>query len=397
MSKSLGNGVDPLDIIALYGTDALRFTMAQMDTETQDVRLPVKLVKMPDGRQINSSEKFELGRNFCNKVWQAATGFVLPNLENYSPRPLTAKDLALEDHWILSRLAATIAECDRRLAHYQISDVANTLYSFFWNDFCDWYVELVKPRLFGRNEAGQMARHSDASAQAAQQVLAWVLDQSLRLLHPIAPFVTEATWRKLNETAPQRGITHLIDAEPALIIAAWPDAAAWTRETDIEMELEALQNVIRGLRDTLAWINTTRSASKTKAIGKLPQAFIRAEAQLAAGLQQQTSVICRLGRCEAIEIGANLAKPPESATKVFPGIEVFVPISGLADLEVERQRLTKSRDETAGHIKHVQAKLANKGFVSKAPANVVEMERARLVELQDKLAMIERNLAEIAN
>ncbi len=395
MSKSLGNGVDPLDIIELYGTDALRFTMAQMATETQDVRLPVKPVKLDDGRTVNSSEKFELGRNFCNKLWQAATGFVMANLDGYSPRPLTTQDLALEDHWILSRLTGCIAECDRRLEHYQISEMANALYSFFWNDFCDWYVELVKPRLFGRNEAGEMVRHADGSAQVARQVLAWVLDQTLRLLHPITPFITEALWAKLNAAAPQRGITRLIDGEPALIRAVWPDATAWPRAAEVEDELAALQNVIRGLRDTLAWINTTRSAARQPAIGKLPRAVIRAAGQLVAGLVSQQAVMCRLGRCEALEIGAGVEKPAESATKVYPGVEIFVPIKGLADLSVERKRLAKERDELGGHIRGLQGKLANAGFVAKAPPAVVERERARLAELEGRLAAIERNLAEI--
>jgi valyl-tRNA synthetase len=433
MSKSLGNGVDPLDIITLYGTDALRFTMAQMDTETQDVRMPVKPVKMPDGRTVNSSEKFELGRNFCNKIWQAATGFVLPNLlpsepeaqardsdllpsepeaqarerdqddsapqhlptAPFAPRPLTSPDLELEDRWILSRLSATIAEVDQRLEHYQISEVANLLYSFFWSEFCDWYLELVKPRLFGRSEAGEMVQHTDASSQVARQVLAWVLDQSLRLLHPITPFVTEALWAKLNAAAPQRGITRLIQGEPMLIRAAWPDAGAWSREPEIEDELAALQNVIRALRDSLAWINTTRAAAKTPAIGKLPKAIIRADAHLAAGLQQQTTVICRLGRCETIDIGPDLTKPPESATKVFPGLEIYVPIAGLADLDSERKRLAKERDELTGHMQRLEAKLANEDFVTKAPPAVVEKERTRLAELKDKLAAIAHHLAEL--
>jgi valyl-tRNA synthetase len=184
MSKSAGNGVDPLDISELYGTDALRFTMAQMDTETQDVRLPVKPTKMPDGRTANSSEKFELGRNFCNKLWQVATGFVLPNLSDeaterpaaagklrdeatessapvpafprfHVPTPLHAADLALEDRWILSRLAGCIADVDTRYAQYQLSDVAGRLYAFFWGDFCDWYVELVKSRIFSSSPPSQ--------------------------------------------------------------------------------------------------------------------------------------------------------------------------------------------------------------------------------------------------
>ncbi|MFH1745453.1 MAG: valine--tRNA ligase [Planctomycetota bacterium] len=439
MAKSVGNGVDPADIIERYGADALRFTMAQMDTETQDARLPVSYLcphcgqmtphsgVVPPGKfpatvhkvkcgsckqpfatvwadaelkeqlgvGVDTSDRFEMGRNFCNKIWQAATGFVLPNLEGYDPRPLSVEDLALEDHWILSRLSATIAEVNRRLANYQLSEMAGVLYSFFWSDFCDWYVEFVKPRLFGRDDAGEMVRRTDASAGAAQQVLAWVLGQSLRLMHPVMPFVTEAAWKKLNEVAQRRGVTELTDAEESLIRAAWPDASAWPREADIETEMEALQNIIRGLRDTLAWINTTRAAAKTPAIGKLPKAVIKAEAALASELRDQAAVVCRLGRCESLEIGADLAKPPESATKVFPGIEVFVPIAGLADLDVERQRLDKSRDELVGHIKRLEGKLANEDFVSKAPAMVVEKERARLTELKGKLAAIERNLADI--
>jgi valyl-tRNA synthetase len=228
-------------------------------------------------------------------------------------------------------------------------------------------------------------------------VLAWVLDQSLRLLHPITPFLTEALWQKLNAVAPRRGISRLIDGEPALIKAAWPDASAWPRNRDIEEELEALQNVIRGLREVLAWINTTRAAAKTPAIGKLPKAIIRAAPQLVPGLQEQTPVILRLGRCELIEIGPDAVKPSESAAKVFAGLEMYVPIAGLADLAVERQRLTKERTELTGHLQRLEAKLANAEFAAKAPPAVVEKERARLTELQEKLAAIDRNLAEIGS
>ncbi len=407
MSKSLGNGVDPLDIIELYGTDALRFTMAQMDTETQDVRMPVKPVKLPDGRNVNSSEKFELGRNFCNKIWQAATGFVLPNVEARRdegtgarrdgwPRALRQDDLATEDRWILSRLAGCIAEVDRRLEHYQISEVANTLYSFFWSDFCDWYVELVKPRLFGRDDAGEVTPRDNDSAAVARQVLVWVLDQSLRLLHPIIPFLTEGLWQQLNEKVPQRGISEIKPAETALIVAQWPDAQAHPRDPQVEREMAALQDVIRALRDTLARINTNRSAAKQPAIGKIPHALLRPDESIAARLSEQHAVIERLGRCESLEIGPDITKPPESATQVLTGVEVYVPLHGLMDLAVERKRLMKERDELRGHIERLSGKLANEGFVAKAPAAVVEQERARLAEMAGRLASIERNLASVA-
>ena len=423
MSKSLGNGVDPVDIIELYGTDALRFTMAQMATETQDARMPVKKTKMPDGREVNTSDKFELGRNFCNKIWQASTGFVLANLEpcgtgiepcgtgilpvsdeNHRqdagatrkwPRPLKPEELNTEDRWILSRLGGAIADLDRRFARYQINEVTNTLYTFFWSDFCDWYVELVKPRLFGKDDSGKVAPRSDESAGVARQVLAHVLDQTLRLMQPVIPFITEELWRRLREKAPQRGITDIKPAEETLITAAWPDAAAHPRDPQIEREIEALQNVIRALRDTLARINTSRSATKTPAIGKLPRAVIRADEGIAAGLAEQIAVLQRLGRCERIEVGSDVAKPPESATQVLAGVEVYVPLSGLMDLAAERKRLQKERDNLRGHIERLTGKLANEGFVSKAPAAVVEKERQRLAEMKDRLALLERNLADI--
>jgi len=444
MSKSLGNGVDPLDIIELFGTDAMRFALAQMATETQDVRMPVKPVKLPDGRTINSSEKFELGRNFCNKLWQAATGFVIPNLERRNdeaterrredvaagprtgrpggmavsavssvPRPLKPDELAIEDHWILSRLAGCIEEVDRRFERYQINELANALYAFFWSDFCDWYIELVKPRLYGNH--GQDARATQ-SATVARQVLAWVLDQTLRLLHPIAPFITEALWKQLNDAAPQRGIETICSVGPpsptpdtttipsALIVAPWPDAAAWSRATDVEHDMRALQDVIRALRDIRAHVNHIRAAGKQSSIRKLPQAVIRADAQTAQQLVQRLAVIQRLGQCEALQIGPDVTKPPESASKVLPcgtgfqpvNIEVYVPLTGLADLEIERRRLSKERDELAGHLKRLKAKLANENFVNKAPVAVVERERTRLAELKERLAAIEQNLAEVS-
>jgi valyl-tRNA synthetase len=413
MSKSLGNGVDPLDIIEMYGTDALRFTMAQMATETQDVRLPVKATKLPDGRQVNTSEKFELGRNFCNKIWQAATGFVLPNLSAAGPdawaQPLRLDDLAIEDRWILSRLAGCIADVNQRYDRYQISEMTGRLYSFFWSDFCDWYVELVKPRLYAANPPPSQGgagggsnppvvppRQGDGSqAAVARRVLAFVLDQALRLMHPVIPFITEALWQKLNVSAPFRGLRDPRRGEPALIKAAWPDADGFVVEPAIEREMAALQEVIKALRDTLVRINTSRAATKQPAIGKLPQALIRPGAEIAAGLQRQHAVLERLGRCQALTIGPDVTKPPESATKVLTGVEVYVPLRGLMDLTAERDRLRRERDELGGHIERLAGKLGNPGFVAKAPAAVVEQERQRLDDMRQRQAAIALNLADL--
>jgi valyl-tRNA synthetase len=272
----------------------------------------------------------------------------------------------------------------------------STLYSFFWNDYCDWYVELVKPRLFERDESGEIGVRTDGSATAARQVLAWVLDQTLRLMHPVIPHITEELWQRLGEIVPQRGPTEVRPAEPALIRAAWPDAGACTRDLEVEREMEALQGVIRALRDALARINHSRSAAKESAIGKLPQAVIQADAKLAAGLQGQEAVLLRLGRTERLEIGADVTKPAESATQVLAGgVEVYVPLAGLMDLAAERKRLQKEREGLASHIKRLTGKLANEDFVTKAPANIVEQERGRLAEMKERLASLDRNLADL--
>jgi len=434
MSKSLGNGVDPLDIIELYGADAMRFCLAQMATETQDVRMPVKPVQLPDGRTVNSSEKFELGRNFCNKLWQAATGFILPNLQKAAgvgprgepgdgwPQPLKPEDLAVEDRWILLRLCACIAEVTRRFDSYQINEAANTLHSFFWGDFCDWYIELVKPRLYAdstgepEGAAGLSPRGAADSANVARQVLAWVLDQSLRLLHPIVPFITEELWQRLNAVAPRRGITtvHAVNRDspgppqrgagrsfahdeisPALIVARWPDAEAWTRDEAVQRQMEALMGVIRGLREIRTYVNAIRSAGGERAIRLLPRAVVRATPESAEFLRQREPMILRLGQCEQVEIGPQVAKPPESASKVLRVAEVYVPLTGLADLEIERRRLRKQCDELAARIRRSESRLADANFTSKAPAAVVRREHEHLAELRSKLAAVERHLAEL--
>ncbi len=397
MSKSLGNGVDPLDIIDLFGTDALRFTLAAMAGETQDMRIPVKSETLPDGRSVNSSERFETGRNFCNKLWQAATGFVLTNLDGYAPQPLDPQKLAVEDRWILSRLSITIDEVNRRLDRYQFNDATAALYAFFWNDFCDWYIEMVKPRLFERDAGDNLVNKTDPSARAAQQILAYVLDQALRLLHPTTPFITEELWRQLNQTAPSRGVRNPQPAEPALITANWPRHGEFARDPDFEREMDLLTNTIRALRDIRNRVNGLRAAAKETPIRTLPQAVVKTRSAIAERLARHTAVICRLAGVDALDVGPTAQKPPEAASAVLSEAEVYVSLTGLADLSIERERLNKELKETAGHIKRTRGKLANESFVAKAPPAVVEKERQRLTELEEKLTALERNLAELTN
>ncbi|MCA9244619.1 MAG: class I tRNA ligase family protein, partial [Phycisphaerales bacterium] len=424
-------GVDPLDLIEHFGTDAMRITLAQLASETQDIRMPVeylcphcgetfpqkpKHLKKPvvqcdkcqqefatrlasqadiDANKLGLtlSSRFDFGRNMCNKLWQMANGFVFPNIEKMDANTghAGAGALRLEDRWILSRLAACTQEIDRRLERYQFSDIVQALYGFFWNDLCDWYVELIKPRLYveegAADDGGDMARH----------VLTWVLDQTLRLMQPIAPFITEALWERLGEIAPQRRspIGGQAMKPGSLTEAAWPTVADGQRAAVAEREMDELQDVIRALRDVLAQINNNRSQAGESAIRALPSAAIRCGSEVAGRLSRAERILKRLGSCDAFEIGPQVGKPADAMTRVLTGIEVYVPVTGLVNLEVERKRLGKERDELEKYIRQVEGKLSNEKFVANAPANVVEQERARLAELQEKLAAIARNLADL--
>jgi len=528
MSKSLGNGLDPLDLCDHYGTDAMRFVLASLAGATQDIRIPVAYLcphckrltpqkrehlgkplvacgacaktfatRLADEQAIRQhglglalSERFEEGQKFCNKLWQAATGFVLPNLRSDEAtkrrsdkgqgtryegtgtqgqatstartdpstrlptseqsglrvRPLTREDLALEDRWILSRLSACVAECNRRLEAYQFSDLVQTLYAFFWNEFCDWYVELVKPRLYdgqarrhegaevrreeentthARPSGGAEARNSAAaqgaagfsprgatnaqnaglsgssaaeaadSPDVARQVLAWVIDQTLRLLHPVIPFVTERIWQDLNRVAPQRGIREVRHIDRPLIVADWPTARPEDRDEAIERDMRRLQDVIRALREIRTTVNNMRSRAGQPAVRTLPRSLVRAERTTAEQLRSNLPMIRRLGSCDRVEIGPDMQKPPNSASKVLTGIEVYVPLEGLADPSVERERLTKERATLQRGIEQIERKLANENFVRRAPSEVVQRERARLAELKDRQARIEQSLRDI--
>ncbi len=256
MSKSAGNGVDPVDIIDMYGADALRFTLASLATETQDLRMPVEKATLPDGRKINTSERFEQGRNFANKFWNASR-FALMNLEDFDPDALPADDLLAdgsEDLWILGRLARSAGEATEGLEAFRFADVARILRDFTWNDFCDWYVELIKPRL--RSEDARTRR-------VAQNLLVVLLDGLCRLLHPIIPFVTEQVWQALNQVAPRRFDPQTRTVQPAaesVCIANWPTYPENWSYPEAEATVAHWQEKITALRNLRAERNVPPSA-----------------------------------------------------------------------------------------------------------------------------------------
>ena len=383
MSKSLGNGVDPVDIIDEYGADALRFTLAELATETQDIRMPAQPKKLPDGRTINVSPKFEKGRNFCNKLWQAATGFVIRNLDGYDPKPLDPARLGLEDRWILSRLTACTEEVDRALSKYRCADAVGAAYRFMWNEYCDWYIEMAKPRLVGDDRA------------TTQQVLVFVLDQLLRILHPIVPFVTEALWSELSGSAPRRGLRDIAQVEPTLITAAWPRGDATLRDEAVETEMALLQDAIRAIREIRTSVNGARSRQKLPAIRTLPSVVIRADDNVADLLTTHRGFLALLADCDRLDVRKDQSKPSGAISSVLDRMQVFVPVGDLVDLAQFVESQQAALDELRAAKARADKQLANENFVRRADPEVVEQARQRAADLTERIRSLEEHLSEL--
>jgi valyl-tRNA synthetase len=415
MSKSKGNGVDPLDIIDAYGADALRFQMVFVSGDTQDSRLPVSNVcphcgvlvpiknehmymrtkklncpsckkpfrpggpwptddpELPTAKQ--ASERFEQGRNFANKLWNASR-FLLMNLEGYEPGPIEIEKLPIEDRWILSRLAATASSLTEQLEAFRFSDVARTIYDFTWSEFCDWYVEMSKGRL--KDPAGRVV---------AQRVLIGVLDAILRLVQPVTPFVAESVWQALNETAPTRGFPEPSLAAKSVCIASWPDYPSAWRDEAVETRFARVQDLVRSIREIRARYSVD---PKT-----LLDVHVRCSDQIAGELQPLEAFVRQLAGIGTLEIGPTAAKPPQSASAVHADFEASVSLAGLIDVEKEKARLTKQLAEKRKHLQGMHAKLANEGFMSRAPTEVVQQHREQMAETEAQLRALESNLREL--
>jgi valyl-tRNA synthetase len=375
MSKSLGNGIDPLVAIDSHGADAMRFTLASMTTETQDVRMPVAKVELPDGRKVNTSPKFDIGRNFCNKLWNASR-FCMMNLEGTDPAAFDKKKLTLGDKWILSRLAKTIERTNSCLDSYKFSEPINELYKFFWNDVCDWYLEWTKPRV---QDSGQKA--------IAQNVLAFVLDQTLRLLHPFIPFITEGIFQKLNEVVPERKLNGLAETgkTEALVISAWPDKIDALKNDNAEANIKCVQMVTRTLRDLRSKYNIAPS--------KKMDASVSTGAEVSTVLNENSALIMQLANLKSLDAQQGLEKPDNAAASIVEQMQIY--LHDAIDVEAELKRLTKQKEETLKAKKGTETKLANKNFVNKAKPEVVEQTKQRLAELTEQLAAIENHLAQL--
>jgi len=375
MSKSLGNGIDPLVAIDSHGADAMRFTLSSMTTDTQDIRMPVAPMTMPDGRIVNTSPKFDVGRNFCNKLWNASR-FAMLNLEGMDPSGFDPTQLDITDKWILSRLAATIADVTDALENYKYSEPLNQLYRFFWNDLCDWYLEWAKPKM-----------RDPLQKPTTQNVLAFVLDQILRMLHPFLPFITEGIFQNLNSLAPLRRLGDLAGApqSEALIIAQWPAGLASLRHQAIETQIEIIQTTVRTVRE----IRSKRNIAPSKKL----IVSVKSPPDTVTLLTPNKSLVMQLGHLEAFQAGTDLEKPANSAVAVAGPIEVYV--HDAVDPAAERAGLEKQALQISQNLKGVEAKLANENFVNRAKPEVVEQARHKRVELQEQLEAINRHLNEL--
>jgi valyl-tRNA synthetase len=372
MSKSLGNGVDPLDIIEKYGTDALRFVMASLCTDTQDARLPVKPEKQEDGRTINTSDKFEIGRNFSNKLWNASR-FLYPHLEQAGAlqgEPLKANPalFALEDKWILSRLNSTIALATKLLEQFRFAELAQELYRFVWDDVCSSYLEIKK---------GVINRETmDAEKKNAMAILAQVLRGVLDLLHPVMPFITE----ELN--------TILFPGSEMVISRAWPASDSSLVNAKIEKDFERIFAVVEGVRSIRGRYGVS-PAQKIKAV-------IKADDQATLdSVGECRNIIIDLGGLESMDVGLDLAKPKFSASIVVPGGELNIPLEGLLDPVAEVTRLKKEIEKSEAFAVAIENKLANPAFADKAPASVIDGEKQKLATQRDIVAKNRKALQEL--
>ena len=355
MSKSLGNGIDPLEIISTYGADALRFALATGNSPGNDMRF--------------SDEKIEAARNFANKLWNASR-FVRMNLTIDKVELPEASKLAPEDKWILCRFNKLAAAVESSLDKYEIGIALSNLYDFVWDIFCDWYIELSKARL---------ADKESESGLTAQNVLAYVLTGTLKLLHPFMPFITEEIYQALP---------HAGDAE-SIMIASYPKFdASLDFETDAA-HTDKLIAVIKAIRARRTEMNVPPSR----------KAKVYLETKYAESFTEATfPFFMRLASASEVEVSADFAgaiSADNAAQIVTEAATVYLPLSELIDTEKERARLQKELEKTQGEIKRLDGKLSNAGFVAKAPANVVEAERAKLDTYKETLAAIEAALAKL--
>lgn len=355
MSKSLGNGVDPMDVIDKYGADSLRFFLSTGSSPGNDLRF--------------YWEKVESTWNFGNKIWNASR-FALMNMEGltYDEIDLTGKK-SIADQWILTRLQETIENVTRLIDVYEFGEVGRLLYNFIWDDFCDWYIEMAKLPLYGEDEAAKKTTRS---------ILAHVLDQTMKLLHPFMPFITEEIWQHL----PHQG--------ESITVAAWPKRNDEFNYPEATKKMNLLKEIIRSVRNTRAELNVPMS-KKIELLIKVKDPGVL------SNLEEGRSYLEKFCNPEKLQLGTEIQAPEKSMSSVLSGVELYLPLAGLLDIDVEIARLEKEVTMLDNEVERVQKKLSNQGFVAKAPAKVIDEEKAKEQDYLEKRATVQARIEELKN
>lgn len=351
MSKSLGNGIDPLEIIDKYGADALRFTLATGNSPGNDMRF--------------SDERVEASRNFANKIWNAAR-FILMNLSENEPAPHIPENLILEDKWILSLYNALVADVTDCLEKFELGMAVQKLYDFIWDVFCDWYIEIAKIRLNGEDEAAK------ATVKA---VLVYVMSNTLKLLHPFMPFITEEIW----QTLPHEG--------ESIMIADWPKADDALNYAEEEAQMERIMTAIKAVRNRRAEMNVAPS--------KKAKVFI--ETAYGDTFQSGTVFFNRLASASEVQVAESFDGMDDAVSIITESARIYIPMDELVDFKAELARLEKEKASVQKELDFVNGKLNNENFVSKAPAAVVEKQQQAKTQLEGKMALIEESIQKISN
>lgn len=353
MSKSLGNGIDPLEVIEKYGADTLRFMLITGNTPGNDMRF--------------YWERVEGTRNFANKIWNASR-FALMNMEGYD-KDAELAPYTLADKWILSRLQDTVKDVTGLLERFELGEAGRAIYDFIWSEVCDWYIEIAKPRLYNKEAAAERA--------TAQHVLATVLVSAMKLLHPYMPFITEEIYQCLPHEA------------ESIMISKWPVADESLVDPEAERGMNAIMDSIKAIRNMRAEVNANP--------GKKIPAIMLVSEDLREVVANNDSYIKLLGGIDNLELRPlNGEKPENAMAAVVTGIEVYLPLAGLIDVEKETQRLSKELAAMEKDLQRAGGKLNNAGFLAKAPEDVIAKERAKYEELSGKIEAVKKRMVYLA-
>lgn len=358
MSKSLGNGIDPLEMIDKYSADAVRFSLMALTSEGQDVNL--------------AESKFEMGRNFSNKIWNSFRFLAMNRDEglldpNFDPNTTDSDEVELADLWILSRYNQMIKKTTFALKEYRFNEFIDSYYSFFWGEFCDWYLELIKPRLY--------QSETEDEKKLVLNIGFTILKGCMQILHPVMPFITEEIWQK----------TRFEGEIESIMISDWPTTTEIFINSQVDEKMSFIQEIISAIRNIRGEMNVPP--------GKMADVHIRIDQKNWQLLvQENQTYLANLAKVNLTEIGLEVKKPAQSASAVVRGAELFIPLEGLIDIETEKTRLQKEVTRLENQLEKLNQKLSNQNFIGRAPKEVVEKERQKKQKYEENLEKFKNNL-----